>query len=129
MWTRVWIVASIAYGGLRTALVWRFLHQYGVNVWVFGVIEIFASAAYGLSSARVVTHLLARHRLQLRRWGVLALVSYAAPDVYVFASAGTLPGSYFDVLIGIVLVTAVVTAIGIVGQVRKGRTSLSQTPL
>ena len=92
-----------------------------MNVWVFGLIELFASASYGLSSARVVTHLLARNWSQLRLWGVLALVSYTAPDVYVFASAGTLPGSYLDVLIGIVLVTAVLTAIGIGGQVRKGR--------
>jgi hypothetical protein len=120
-WSRVWIIASIAYGGLRTALVWRFLHQYGVNVWVFGIIELFASALYGLSSARVVTFLLARSWSHLRPWGVLTFVSYAIPDVYVFASAGTLPGSYLDVLIGIVFVTAVLTAIGIVGQVRKGR--------
>ncbi len=120
-WSRVWIVASIAYGGLRTALVWRFLHQFGVNVWVFGVIELIASAVYGLSSARVVTHLLARNWSELRKWGLLAVISYAAPDVYVFVSAGTLPGSYLDVLIGIVLVTAALTVIGIVGEVRRGR--------
>lgn len=51
---RGWILVSITYGGLRAALVWKFLKQYGVNPYIFGVIEFVSAATYGKSSAKLV---------------------------------------------------------------------------
>jgi hypothetical protein len=51
---RGWILVSIAYGGLRAALVWKFLSPHGVNPYVFGAIEFSSAALYGKSSATVV---------------------------------------------------------------------------
>lgn len=115
LWARLWVGASIAYGGLRITLVWRYLHQFGVNVWVFAGIELLASAIYGLSSVRAVRALQNRSWIDLRKWGLVTLASYGAPDLYVFASARTLPMNYLQVLLGVVVVTAVLTGIGIKG--------------
>lgn len=115
LWARVWIGASIAYGCLRITLVWRYLDQFGVNIWVFAGIELLASAMYGLSSARAVRALRNRWWIDVRKWGLVTLVSYGAPDVYVFASARALPMNYLQVLLGVVLVMAVLTSIGING--------------
>ena len=116
-----WILVSIGYGGFRAALVWTFLKKYGVNPYVFGVIEFSSSAVYGLSSARVVGAIVDTQWARLRSWVPLALLSYAAPDVYVFASAGHLPGSMLEMLLGIVGVTAIITTVGLVVQIRTGR--------
>jgi hypothetical protein len=118
-----WILVSIGYGGVRAALVWTFLKKYGVNPYVFSLIEFSSAAIYGLSSARVVGAIVDANWDLLRTWVPIAVLSYAAPDVYVFASAGHLPGSMLEMLLGIVGVTAVITTVGLVVQVRKGRTT------
>jgi len=118
---RGWILVSIAYGGLRAALVWKFLHQYGVNPYIFGVIEFVSAAIYGKSSAQVVGAVVDGAWVRLRRWLPLAALTYFAPDGYVFLSAGKLPGDMLAILISVVCVTLVLTVVGIVTQVRRGR--------
>ena len=118
---RGWILVSIAYGGLRAALVWKFLHKYGVNPYIFGVIEFVSAAIYGKSSAQVVGAVVDGAWVRLRRWLPLAALTYFAPDGYVFISAGKLPSDMLAILISVVCVTLVLTVVGIVTQVRRGR--------
>jgi len=118
---RGWILVSIAYGGLRAALVWKFLHKYGVNPFIFGVIEFVSAALYGKSSAQVVGAVVDGAWGRLRRWLPLAALTYFAPDGYVFISAGKLPSDMLAILISVVCVTLVLTVVGIFTQVRRGR--------
>ncbi|NBQ45848.1 MAG: hypothetical protein EBU37_07290, partial [Actinobacteria bacterium] len=87
----IWIVGSVAYGGVRIALVWRYLQRFGVNLWIFSFIELLSSLIYGISSAHVVKTGLRRAWLAMRKWFLIAVASYFAPDIYVFASARDLP--------------------------------------
>ncbi len=121
---RSWVIVSVFYGLFRASLVWKFLSKYGVNSAVFLMIELVSSALYGLASARVVGAFVDEKWKELRRWIPAALLTYAAPDAYVFLSAGRLPGSMWEILISIVCVTAVFTVIGIVLQVRNKRRAL-----
>jgi len=118
---RGWILVSIAYGGLRAALVWKFLKQYGVNPYVFGAIEFISAAIYGKSSAQVVGAVVDGAWIRLRRWLPIAVLTYFAPDGYVFLSAGRLPSDMLAILISVVCATLVLTVVGIVTQVRRGR--------
>jgi hypothetical protein len=118
---RGWILVSIAYGGLRAALVWKFLQRYGVNPYVFGAIEFISAAIYGKSSAQVVGAVVDGAWIRLRRWLPIAVLTYFAPDGYVFLSAGRLPSDMLAILISVVCVTLVLTVVGIVTQVRRGR--------
>jgi hypothetical protein len=118
---RGWILVSVAYGGLRAALVWKFLQKYGVNPYVFGVIEFISAAIYGKSSAQVVGAVVDGEWILLRRWLPIAVLTYFAPDGYVFLSAGRLPSDMLAILISVVCVTLVLTVVGIVTQIRRGR--------
>jgi hypothetical protein len=118
---RVWILVSIAYGGLRTALVWKFLHKYGVNPYIFGVVEFVSAAIYGKSSAQVVGIVVDVERTRLRMWLPIAFLSYFVPDAYVFISVGRLPGDMMEILISVVCVTLVLTGVGMIAQIRRGR--------
>lgn len=124
---RSWVGVSLLYGLFRASLVWTFLSQYGVNSAIFLVIELVSSALYGLSSARVVGAFVDAHWKTLRHWIPTAVVTYAAPDAYVFLSAGRLPGSMLEILISIVSVTAAFTAIGMWFQVRNKRRARTQS--
>jgi hypothetical protein len=118
---RGWILVSIAYGGLRAALVWKFLKQYGVNPYVFGAIEFISAAIYGKSSAQVVGAVVDGAWIRLRTWLPVAVVAYFAPDGYVFLSAGKLPSDMLVILISVVSVTLVLTGVGMIAQIRRGR--------
>jgi hypothetical protein len=118
---RGWILVSIAYGGLRAALVWKFLKQYGVNPYVFGAIEFISAAIYGKSSAQVVGAVVDGEWILLRRWLPIAVLTYFVPDGYVFLSAGRLPSDMLVILVSVVCVTMVLTAVGMIAQVRRGR--------
>ncbi len=118
---RGWIVVSVAYGGLRAALVWTFLKKYGVNPYIFGAIEFLSAAIYGKSSAQVVGVVVDGAWIGLRKLLPIAVFSYFAPDAYVFLSAGHLPGDMLAILLSVVCVTLALTGVGIVAQVRRGR--------
>ena len=118
---RGWILISIAYGGLRATLVWKFLQKYGVNPYVFGVIEFISAAIYGKSSAQVVGAVVDGAWTRLRTWLPVAVVAYFAPDGYVFLSAGRLPSDMLVILISVIGVTLVLTGVGMIAQIRRGR--------
>jgi len=121
---RVWILFSLAYGGIRAALVWRFLRRYGVNPYVFGSIEFASAATYGKSSSRVVGAVIDGAWKRIRPWLPLALLTYFAPDGYVLLSAGRLPSDMLAILLAMVFVTLVLTGVGVWSQIRRGRRAL-----
>lgn len=122
---RLWILTSVAYGGLRTAIVWRYLKEYGVNVYAFGVVEFSTAAVYGLSSARIVGAVVDKNKTGMVRWSPIAIMSFFAPDAFVFLSAGEMPSSLLEVLISVVVGTTILGVISLVSQVRKARSTPS----
>ena len=122
---RGWIFLSVAYGGLRAALVWKFLRRYGVNPYVFAGVEFTSAAIYGKSSARVVGAAIDGVWTRLRAWLPVAIISYFAPDAYVLLSAGHLPGDMLAILISVVCASLVLTGVAVGSQVRRGRLGLS----
>jgi len=119
--SRLWILASVAYGGLRALLVWKFLAGYGVNPWVFAAVELSSSAGYGWGSARLVTHVVDRQWFGLRWSAPATLLAYAAPDAYVFLAVGHLPDGLWATIITIVGVSALLAVVALVREVRRGR--------
>ena len=117
---RGWILISVAYGGLRAALVWRFLRKYGVNPYVFAGVEFTSAAIYGKSSAKVVGAVIDGAWKRIGSRLPKALLAYFAPDLYVLLSAGRLPGDMLAILLAMVCVTLVLTGVGVGGQIRRG---------
>lgn len=121
---RGWILISVAYGGLRAALVWKFLRRYGVNPYVFAGVEFTSAAIYGKASAQVVGAVVDGAWKRIRSWLPLALLAYFAPDGYVLFSAGRLPSDMLAILLSMVCVTLVLTGVGVGGKIRRGRRTL-----
>ena len=119
--SRLWLLGSIAYGGVRALLVWRFLSGYGVNPWAFAAVELGSSALYGWASARVVLAVADRSWGLLWRAGPLSVGAYAAPDAFVFATLGHAPDGLVRTLVGVVVVSALVAGVALVREVRRSR--------
>jgi hypothetical protein len=118
---RVWILVSLAYGGIRAVLVWKFLRRFGVNPYFFGTVEFASAATYGKSSAQVVGAVVDGVWTRMRTWLPVAVASYFAPDAYIILSAGQLPWDILAILISVVCASLALTGLGVGAQIRRGR--------
>lgn len=119
--SRLWVAVSVAYGGLRALLVWRYLSGYGVNPWWFAIVELGSSVGYGWASARLVLAVVDRRWASLRLLAPATTLAYVAPDAYVFATVGRLPDGLWRTLVTIVAVSFALAAAALVREVRRGR--------
>jgi hypothetical protein len=112
---KMWFWVTVAYSVVRIATAWLFLRQFGVNPWVFGVIEIISSVIYGKASSLLAGAMVDGDRRVVRRTAVLTVGGFVAPDVYIVASGNGVPTSVFLVM----AVLAVVSIWAFVRSIRR----------
>jgi hypothetical protein len=122
---RLWIVLGLGYGVFRVLVANATVKKYGVNIWAFAVVEIGSSFPYSLGTARVVGAIVDRNRQATVRWGLVALGSFAAPEIFILATGHDMPRSVY-LVIGIIL--AVFGFVGVFGIVRKVRKTRQTSP-
>ena len=118
---RLWIVGSVAYGGLRVFIADRTVKRYGVNIWAFAGVELVTSFIYGLSSARVVGALIDRRADRAVRWGVLTAVSFLAPETFILLTGRRMPTVVYIVIGALLATLGTVAAVSLRRKVRAGR--------
>jgi hypothetical protein len=123
---RLWIVGSVAYGGLRVFIADRTVRRYGVNIWAFAAVELVTSFIYGLSSARVVGALIDRRGDQVVRWGVLTVASFLAPESFILITGRRMPTIVYIVIGALLVALGTVAAISLRRKVRAGRSRRSE---
>ncbi len=118
---RLWIVGSVAYGGLRIFIADHTVRRYGVNIFAFAAVELGTSFVYGLATARVVGALVDRHRDALARWVPIALASFLAPEAFIVLTGHRMPRAVYLVVATIVVVMGSVATWSLVRKVRDER--------
>jgi len=99
------------WAGMRILAVEIWLVGYGVNIWWFAAIETTSSVIYGLSSARLVQTLAARHRKDSAKWGALTLVGYVLPDTYLLSVGRAMPMATYAIVISLAVVFAIIALV------------------
>jgi hypothetical protein len=118
---RLWIVGSVAYGGLRVFIADRTVKRYGVNIWAFASVELVTSFIYGLSSARVGGALIDRRADRAVRWGVLTAASFLAPETFILLTGRRMPMVVYIVIGALLATLGTVAAVSLRRKVRAGR--------
>ncbi len=95
--------------------------KYGVNIWVFAIIEFGATIPYAVGTARVVTSVLDHDRQAATRWALVASAGFFAPDVYTLAAARSAPWWIYVVVTTWMTVAAVIAIRSLRGNVRQRR--------
>lgn len=67
----------------RFAIAYGTLDRYGLNVWVFGFVDIVTAVPYGLSTARLAGAIVDRDLHATARWGAVACFCFLAPYLYI----------------------------------------------
>lgn len=118
---RLWILLSVAYGGVRIFVADRTVRRYGVNIPVFATVELVTSFAYGLGTARVVGALVDRRHDLAVRWAPVAFGAFIAPEAFIVVTGRRMPPGVFVVVGIFVLTMGTIALVSLVRKVRAGR--------
>lgn len=115
------IAVSLAYTIVRVLVVNASLSAYGVNPWVFLVIDGVAGVAYVLGVEQLIVALNPKTKAPWWRsfmWAAATAVAFAMPYLYIFMSSQELPLA-FTIGLGVLILLLLANAlVAIVRQLR-----------
>ncbi len=120
-WERIWASTIVLYTFAATFVVWKALHKYGVNPYLFFVIDLMTSWFYGLSSARFVVAVIHKRWSEIQRWGWLSALNFMLPQVYILVSANHVPKDVYIIIFSVIGVMVAFAVLGVVSQIRVAR--------
>ena len=93
MLTCLWATVVILWSVVRTIIIWAALGSYGFNPWIYLSIDLACSTVDAITTPRMVLYFIDDHYKYAIRWGIVSLVAYVLPDIYIFEGTRTLHGS------------------------------------
>ena len=120
-WERIWASTIVLYTFAATFVVWKALHKYGVNPYLFFVIDLITSWFYGLASARLVVAVIKKRWSETQKWCWLSALIFMLPQVYILVSANHVPKDVYIIIFSVIGVMAAFALIGIASQIRAAR--------
>lgn len=93
MFGRAWIVGLFAFSAARALIAWPTFGHWGVNPWLFLLLDLVTAIPYAVSQAVTVKilHTDGRPVRDSVPWAVVVLVTFFAPYVYIVAASGEMP--------------------------------------
>lgn len=122
-----WVVTIVGFTLARFFVARETLEGYGLNIWVFGFIDLVTALPYAIGVARVVTAMIDRNPAGASRWAAVAAASFLAPYLYV-AWAGKdagFPTTVYVVLVVLILAFGANAVWNIRRKVRAGHEAVS----
>jgi uncharacterized membrane protein YbhN (UPF0104 family) len=108
---RIWFIAVVAWSILRVIFADVFFAKYGINIWFFAGVEVISSPIFARSTSKMAISLSRHHLRNSLIWGILTLVSFAAPDVYLLTTGKHLPWLAYLVVIAIMVIAGTISMI------------------
>lgn len=120
-WERLWASTIVLYTFAATFVVWKALHKYGVNPYIFFVIDLITSWFYGLASARLVVAIFHKRWSETQKWGLLSALNFMLPQIYILVSANHVPKDVYIIIYSVIGVMVAIALLGIASQLRVAR--------
>lgn len=116
---RAWTLGILAFSVARALIAWPTLGQYGVNPWVFLLLDIVTALPYGLGQALTVKILRSDDRTTKDAvpWALVVIAAFLAPYIYIFWASGSMPTLAYALVLTWMAVFAVLAVIRIRRQV------------
>ena len=118
---RAWIASVLAYTVIRTLLIWKIFSKYGVNQYIYLSVDLIASYFYAVYSTKLVIETNKTHYRKLVKYLFLTLFFNFIPDAYVLLYAKEVPKIIIHSFIKVILILALVAALGIYREMRNRR--------
>ena len=108
---RAWFIAVVAWSILRVVFADVFFAKYGINIWIFAGVEAVSAPLFAHSTAKMVITLSQHNIRQSIFWGVVTLITFAAPDIYLLTTGKNLPWLAYLIVVGIMVIAGTVSII------------------
>lgn len=116
---KLWAGTIVLYSFGATFIVWKTLAKYGVNPILFFVIDVCTSWPYGIATARMVVKIVERDWIAVRKWTVIAALTFVTPQVYILAAAHHAPRDVYVIIITVLALLALVTIVSLIVKIRR----------
>ena len=121
LFSRLWAVFVILWSVIRAVIIWAALGGYGFNPWIYLSIDLVCATIDAFTTPKMVIYFIDEHYRLAIKWGIVSLVAFVLPDIYIFAGTRTLPTRIIVVLCAIIGSMMALAVISIVHKIRKGR--------
>ena len=88
---RAWIIGVVGYSILRAVIAWGLFRDYGVNPWIFAIIDVGTAIPYATAVAELPGAIARSDRRGSARHLVVAVVTFMAPYAYIWLTASDAP--------------------------------------
>lgn len=119
--SRGWAIIVVGWSVVRTIIVWAAVGDYGLNPWIYLLIDLCSATVDARSTPKMVLYFIDDHYRKALKWAAISLGAFLVPDAYIFLGTRTLPNNLIAVILGIIGVTLLAAVIGVVVKVHKGR--------
>ncbi len=119
--SRVWAAVVIGWSLIRTVIIWAALGDYGFNPWIYLGIDLVCSTIDAFTTPRMVLCFIDELYKPAIMWGIVSLIAFIIPDIYIFVGTRTLPTRIIVVLCLVIALMLTLAVVSVVRKVRKGR--------
>lgn len=118
-----WVISIVLFTLARFFVARETLEKYGLNIWVFGVIDLLTAIPYAIGTARVVGSLVDRDLASAGTWAGIAALSFFAPYGYILWAGqdATFPTTVYVVLGVLIAIFGANATWSVVRKVRAAR--------
>ena len=109
---RGWLLLVMAWAVIRAVVIKDVFGNYGINGWSYFIVDLSSGIPYAIYSGRLVINFLDKDLKSTRKNGLLALIFFYIPDLYVLIFAKQVPPS---LLIGFLISIVVFTIFAVWG--------------
>jgi hypothetical protein len=106
---------------IRTLIVWAAVGDYGLNPWIYLAIDLGSAIVDAYTTPRMVLCFVDDRYRRAVEWGLIALVAFLIPDLYIFVGTRKLPHNLIVIICVIIAFTLIVGVIGVVRKIRRVR--------
>jgi hypothetical protein len=123
--SRLWAVVVVAWAVIRTVIIWAAVGDYGFNPWIYVSIDLVCTTIDAVTTPHMVLRFIDERYKSAVKWGIVSLVAFVIPDVYIFVGTRTLPTNVIVVLCAVIGSMSCIAVYSIVRKVRKGKAALA----
>ena len=92
---RIWFALVLAWSLGRSLVVAKVFNKYGLNPRTYFAIDFLSSIPYAYASAQSLLTFIDKKRVQSIAWGLVTIVTFYLPDIYIVAVSKQVPASTY----------------------------------
>lgn len=92
----------IVYMSFRVILASETLGRYGVNPYIFGILDIGTAIPYAIGGPKVIMYAKKRNKQKIFQWSIIFAISFILPYVYIAISGEKIP-FYIWIVLGFIV--------------------------